>query len=128
MILDLVGADEAPGVKAGGVLEQVTRELSIEALPGDIPDTIEFDASGLEIGATLTVAELTAPPGVTLLDDPETVVASITAPRACSSRTRTRSSRRPRWSARGSPPRPRRGRWPRGRRRTADETADTSSE
>ena len=81
VILELTGADDAPGIKSGGVLEQTLRELSIEALPGDIPDTIEFDASHLEMGATLTVAELTPPPGVTLLDDPETVVASITAPR-----------------------------------------------
>jgi large subunit ribosomal protein L25 len=81
VVLDLTGADDAPGVKSGGVLEQTLRELSIEALPGDIPDTIEFDVSNLEMGATLTVAELTPPAGVTLLDDPETVVASITAPR-----------------------------------------------
>ena len=81
VILELTGVDDAPGIKAGGVLEQTLRELSIEALPADIPDAIEFDASNLEMGATLTVAELTPPTGVTLLDDPETVVASITAPR-----------------------------------------------
>jgi len=81
VILELTGADDAPGIKIGGVLEQTHRELTIEALPGDIPDTIEFDVSTLEMGATLTVAELTPPAGVTLLDDPETVVASITAPR-----------------------------------------------
>src|SRR5207248_1254478 len=65
----------------GGVLEQISREVTIEALPGDIPDAIQHDASGLEAGATLTVADLTAPGGVELVDDPETVVASITAPR-----------------------------------------------
>ena len=81
VILELTGVDEAPGIKVGGVLEQTLRELMIEALPGDIPDTIEFDASSLEMGATVTVAELTPPSGVTLLDDPETVVASVTAPR-----------------------------------------------
>src|SRR5689334_2159708 len=45
VVLELTGADDAPGVKAGGVLEQVTRELSIEALPNEIPDTIQHDVS-----------------------------------------------------------------------------------
>jgi large subunit ribosomal protein L25 len=81
VILELVGADDAPGVKQGGVLEQVTRELRIEALPTDIPDAIEHDVSAIEIGDTVTVEALTAPAGVTLLDDPETVVATVTPPR-----------------------------------------------
>jgi large subunit ribosomal protein L25 len=81
VLLDLVGADDAPGVKEGGVLEQTVRELNIEALPGDVPESITFDASGLEAGATVTLAEITAPANVTLIDDAETVVATITAPR-----------------------------------------------
>ncbi len=81
VLVDLVGVELAPGVREGGVLEQVTREVTIEALPGDIPDSIQHDASALEVGATLYVSELTAPDGVTLIDDPESVVASITAPR-----------------------------------------------
>jgi large subunit ribosomal protein L25 len=79
--VELVGGDEAPGVVEGGVLSQETREVTIEALPGDIPDSIKHDVSGLEMNATLTLAAVTAPPGVTLLDDPEeTVIASITPP------------------------------------------------
>jgi len=81
VLLDLVGVEEAPGVVEGGILEQVTRELNVEALPTDIPESITFDASGLEAGATVTLAEVTAPPKVKLLDDPETVVATIVAPR-----------------------------------------------
>jgi large subunit ribosomal protein L25 len=81
VILDLVGADDAPGVKEGGVLEQVTRELTIEALPGDIPDTIQHDVSGLQIGDTVTLEAVTPPRGVTLTDDPDTVVATVTPPR-----------------------------------------------
>ncbi len=81
VVLELTGADEAPGVVEGGVLSQETRELNIEALPGDIPDTIVHDVSGMEMNATVTLAELTAPDGVTLLDDPEeTVLATITPP------------------------------------------------
>ena len=81
VLLDLTGVEDAPGVKEGGVLEQPVRELNVEALPTDIPESITFDASNLEIAATLTLAEITAPPKVTLLDDPETVVATIVAPR-----------------------------------------------
>ena len=81
VVLELVGAEEAPGVVEGGVLNQETRELNIEALPGDIPDSITHDVSGMEMNATLTLSAVAAPSGVTLLDDPEeTVVATITPP------------------------------------------------
>jgi large subunit ribosomal protein L25 len=79
--LELTGADRAPGVVEGGVLSQGVIELHIEALPGDIPDSIVFDVSELEMNSTATLAQLTAPAGVTLLDDPdETVLATITPP------------------------------------------------
>ena len=81
VVLELVGADDAPGVKEGGVLEQVTRELTIEALPTDIPDAIHYDVSALVIGDTVTLEAVTAPRGVTLLDDPETVVATLSPPK-----------------------------------------------
>jgi large subunit ribosomal protein L25 len=68
-------------VREGGVLEQITRELTVEALPGDIPESITHDASGLEPGATLTLSEIRAPANLALVDDPETVIATITAPR-----------------------------------------------
>jgi large subunit ribosomal protein L25 len=81
VVLELTGADESPGVVEGGVLNQETRELNIEALPGDIPDAITHDVSGLEMNATLTLSAIAPPSGVTLLDDPdETVVATITPP------------------------------------------------
>jgi large subunit ribosomal protein L25 len=81
VVLELTGVDDSPGVKEGGVLEQVTRELSIEALPGDIPDSLEHDVSEMQIGDTLTVATIAAPGTVTLLDDPETVIVTVTPPR-----------------------------------------------
>ena len=81
VVLDITGADEAPGVKEGGVLEQIMREINVEALPTDIPESVAFDGSGLEPAATVTIADITAPANVTLLDDPEAVVATITAPR-----------------------------------------------
>jgi large subunit ribosomal protein L25 len=79
--LELDGADDAPGVKEGGVLEHVVRELTIEALPTDIPDAIHHDVSELVIGDTVTLEALTPPGGVKLLDDPETVIATLTPPR-----------------------------------------------
>ena len=78
--IDFTGANEAPGVVEGGIFNQELREVNIEALPGDIPDTIQHDVSGLEMNATLTLEVLSAPQGVTLLDDRETVIATITPP------------------------------------------------
>ena len=77
----LDGAEEAPGIKEGGVLEHVTHQLNIEALPTDIPDYIQVDVSGLEIAATMHLSEITAPEGVTFLDDPEeTILATVVVP------------------------------------------------
>jgi large subunit ribosomal protein L25 len=78
--IHLVGAEDAPGVREGGALSQVAREVNVEALPMEVPEHIDLDVSGLEMGDTLRVADVTAPDGVTLLDDPETVVATLTMP------------------------------------------------
>src|SRR5215208_4072199 len=79
--IEFVGADDAPGVTEGGIFNQELREVNIEALPGDIPDAIVHDVSGLVMNETITLAVLTAPPGVTLLDDlEETVIVTITPP------------------------------------------------
>jgi large subunit ribosomal protein L25 len=77
--IELVG--ESPGVKVGGVLSALVREVSVEALPLEMPDRVELDISAAEIGATLRVADLVAPEGSKLLDDPDTVVVSVAAPR-----------------------------------------------
>jgi large subunit ribosomal protein L25 len=75
-------AGEALGTKEGGVLTQVAREINVEALPGNIPEHLEADVSGLRIGDALRLADLPAPEGVTFLDDPdETVLATVSAPR-----------------------------------------------
>jgi large subunit ribosomal protein L25 len=81
VLVELVGSEDAPGVKGGGVLEQVTRELNVEALPTDIPEHITVDVSHLEAAATMHLSEVTAPEGVEFLDDPEeTIIATITIP------------------------------------------------
>jgi large subunit ribosomal protein L25 len=80
--LELTGGDDSPGVKEGGTLEQITRELNIEALPTAIPESISYDVSTLEINDTVTLAQVPIPDGIVLLDDPEeTVVATLSPPR-----------------------------------------------
>jgi large subunit ribosomal protein L25 len=80
--LELTGVEESPGVREGGVLEQITRELSVEALPTAIPEAIVHDVAEMQIGETLTLAAVAVPPGVTLLDDlEETVLATLSPPR-----------------------------------------------
>jgi large subunit ribosomal protein L25 len=78
--IEFHGSEEAPGVVEGGIFNQELREVNIEALPGDIPDSISHDVSGLVMNETVTLDVLTAPQGVKLLDDPETVIATITPP------------------------------------------------
>jgi large subunit ribosomal protein L25 len=75
------GIEEAPGVKEGGVLEQVSHQLNIEALPTAIPEAIVVDVSGMEIAATMHLSEVTAPEGVEFLDDlEETIIATVVVP------------------------------------------------
>ena len=80
--LELEGLEEVLGVKEGGVLDHVTREVEIEALPTDIPERIVVDVTALEIGQSLTLAEITVPDAVTLVHEhPEEVtVASVVLP------------------------------------------------
>src|SRR6476620_4579205 len=77
--LELVG--ESPGSKQGGSVQLVSRELQVEALPTGIPEHVELDISGLELGVTLRVEDLSPIEGVTFLDDPQLVLATCTVPR-----------------------------------------------
>jgi len=81
--LELEGVEAAPGVRGGGVLEHVTREITVEALPADIPDNIVVDVSALEINDTLSLAAVTAPDGVTFMaEEPEEVtIVTVSPPR-----------------------------------------------
>jgi len=78
VVVELVG--ESVGAKAGGVLSQVAREVRVEALPLEVPERLELDVSAMEIGDSLRLTDLSTPEGVTLLDDPETVLATVTVP------------------------------------------------
>jgi large subunit ribosomal protein L25 len=71
----------AEGVNMGGALNQPVHEVHVEALPADLIDFISVDVSALEIGQSVRLSDIEAPPGVTFTDDPEsTVLASIAAP------------------------------------------------
>jgi large subunit ribosomal protein L25 len=73
----------AEGVRLeGGVLDQTLRELEIEVDPSNIPDHIEYDVTNMVIGDSVHVSDLKLPEGVEVLDDPETSVAVLAAPRA----------------------------------------------
>jgi large subunit ribosomal protein L25 len=84
--IELLGIEEAPGVKEGGVLDHVTHEVTITALPTAIPESIPADVSGMEIGDTLQLSGLVAPDGVEFFlgedqDPDEITIATLNPPR-----------------------------------------------
>ncbi len=76
----LIGGELAPGVKEGGVLSQPLREIQVEALPLEVPEHIDLDVSHMATGDTLRIGDIELREGVTFLDDPDTVVATLPAP------------------------------------------------
>lgn len=72
---------EAPGTSEGGVLSHTLRRLDISCLATAIPDVIEVDISGLNVGDAIHVSDLVVPDGVRVLDDPETLVVNVLLPR-----------------------------------------------
>jgi large subunit ribosomal protein L25 len=78
VVVELVG--ESAGVKEGGVLSQINREVNVEALPMEVPDRLELDVSRMVIGDSMRLSDLRVPEGVKLLDDPETVLATVSPP------------------------------------------------
>ena len=79
VVVELVG--ESPGIKAGGVLTQLVREVPVEALPLEMPDRLSLDIGLTEIGDALRVSDLQLPDNITLLADPENVLVTVSAPR-----------------------------------------------
>jgi large subunit ribosomal protein L25 len=73
--------NDPAGVKAGGTLTTNFHEINVEAKPADLPESIDVDVAGLEVGDTLHVSEIAVPAGIKVLDDPEEVLASVQAPR-----------------------------------------------
>jgi large subunit ribosomal protein L25 len=74
----LVGTPE--GVKMGGVMEQILREIEIRAIPSKIPAHIEVDVSGLKIGDSIHVRDLKLE-DVEILEDEESTIVTVIAPK-----------------------------------------------
>ena len=80
--LELLGTDDTPGVKEGGILEQIIRELNVEALPTAIPESIVHEIGEMQIGDTIGLEQIVMPDGVALLDEvEEAIVATLSPPR-----------------------------------------------
>lgn len=79
--IEILGQDDAPGVREGGVVEHHLWELDVECLPSDVPGSISADISGLGINDSLHVSDLAVDEACTVLSSPEeTVVSVIPAP------------------------------------------------
>lgn len=81
--IELEGAETAPGVKEGGVLEHVTREITVEALPAEIPERLIADVSEMQINDTVQLSAVVAPEGVRFVaEEPDEVtIATLSPPR-----------------------------------------------
>ena len=79
--VQIVDSGEPIGVTQGGVLEHIIRELEVECLPSDLPEHITVDVSAMNIGNSIKVGEITAPPGVKILADPSLTVFTVSMPK-----------------------------------------------
>jgi large subunit ribosomal protein L25 len=80
VVVTLHGGEDSPGVREGGVLSQPAQEITVEALPMEIPEHVSLDVSGMAMGDTLRLSDIEPIEGVTFVDDPETVIATVAAP------------------------------------------------
>ena len=68
------------GVKEGGILQHMAREIEVECLPASIPEHIDVDASAMAIGSSIHVGDLKLPDGVKARTEAETVIVTLVAP------------------------------------------------
>ena len=73
--------NEPVGVKMGGILQNLIREIEVECLPTQIPDKIEFDAESIDIGNSIHVSDVTPPDGVKIITDLAAVILTVSAPK-----------------------------------------------
>ena len=71
---------KAEGVKLGGILRQILREIDVEGLPAEIPPHFDLDVSELLIGDSLSVSDLTVPPNIHVVNAPESSVVNVLPP------------------------------------------------
>lgn len=82
--VELKGRDECKGVKLGGVIDMLLREVAVEVIPSQIPDSFHVDVSSLGLGSQFHVRDLTLPEGVEVLADPDEVIVAVVVPRGVS--------------------------------------------
>lgn len=79
--LEVVDAEESAGVKQGGIIEHLIREVTVEALPTDIPESVSVSVKELKVGHSLTLADATIDGDFTIVDDEDLAVVNLRAPR-----------------------------------------------
>ncbi|MGJ8610891.1 MAG: 50S ribosomal protein L25/general stress protein Ctc [Octadecabacter sp.] len=83
--VDFINEDDCPALKAGGVLIPVRNEIELVVTAADIPEVIEIDLTGLEIGDTITISSIKLPEGAKPTIDRDFVIANLQAPAALTS-------------------------------------------
>ena len=78
--VEFVGEETSPGIKRGGVLTVVRPEIELVVTAGDIPEKIEVDVSGMAIGDTVTISQVTLPEGAKPTIDRDFVICNVSAP------------------------------------------------
>ena len=83
--VEVTGEDECPGIRKGGLLTMVRPEVELIVTAGDIPESIAISVAGLEVGDTITIADVDLPSGAKPTIDRDFVIANISAPSALAS-------------------------------------------
>jgi len=76
----VIHVGESPGLKVGGILDHMLHEVTVYCLPSDLPDHLEVDISELEIGDSVRVRDIVAPPNVEIRSREDAVVVVIAPP------------------------------------------------
>lgn len=83
--VDFVNEDAAPGIRKGGVLTVVRNEIELLVTAGDIPEKVTVDLSGLNVGDTVTISQVTLPEGAKPTIERDFVICNVSAPSALKS-------------------------------------------
>lgn len=81
VIVPVILTGTPQGIKLGGILEHLKREVNIRAIPSKLPGHIEVDVSHLKIGESIHIKDLKVPEGVEIIEDPEETVCTVLAPK-----------------------------------------------
>jgi large subunit ribosomal protein L25 len=76
-----INEEESPGIKGGGIINAVRHELELNCPANNLPESIIIDLTGLELGDSIHISDITLPEGVTsVIDDRDFTIATIAAP------------------------------------------------